>query len=217
MSLYPVILNLEGRRVVVVGGGGVALRKISDLLQAGAFLTVIAPEVHPGIEAMQIRNPERIRILRRTYGPGDLAGAHLAFTTTDDRETNERVFLDANAGHIFVNSADDPANCSFIVPSWLSRGDLILAVSTGGSSPAYAARLRRDLEKALPEGIEDILASLREMRRTLREDESFKRLDSATRGELLKKVVSDDGTIAQLVAALKANEIPEFLRTMLQG
>src|SRR5829696_8208061 len=122
---YPVYLDLTGVRVLVVGGGSVAARKIAGLCAAGAIVTVIAPNVVHGTEAAQIEH--------RPYQHGDVTGFQLVVTATDDPEVNAAVAAEARAAHVFVNSADDPDNCTFILPAIGRRGPVTVAVSTGGS------------------------------------------------------------------------------------
>lgn len=132
---YPVFLDLTGLPVLVVGGGPVALRKVTGLVAAGAEVTVVAPEVVDGIGDLA-------GVERRRYTAGDLARARLVVTATDDPAVNAQVAAEARAAGIFVNSADDPENCTFILPAIARRGPITVAVSTGGVSPALASRLR---------------------------------------------------------------------------
>lgn len=141
---YPVFLNLKGRRVIVVGGGEVAERKVLPLLEAGARVTAIAPEVTPGLASLAHDGALELQV--RPYERGDLAGADLALAATSDPQTNLAVAEEALARRIWVNVVDTPMLCSFIVPAVVRRGDLSLAISTGGKSPALARRLREELE-----------------------------------------------------------------------
>jgi precorrin-2 dehydrogenase/sirohydrochlorin ferrochelatase len=125
---------------VVVGGGEVASRKARRLLQSGAEVVVISPEVSPEISA------SKVELRRRPYRGGDLAGAHLAFTATDSREVNAAVAREAGERGVPVNVADRPSEGDFALPSTLRRGRLQVAVSTGGASPALAKRIRGELE-----------------------------------------------------------------------
>ncbi|MBP7605136.1 MAG: bifunctional precorrin-2 dehydrogenase/sirohydrochlorin ferrochelatase [Spirochaetes bacterium] len=211
MKLYPVLLNIEGRLAVVVGGGEVALRKVLDLLDAGALVKVVAPRMHEGMDEARGANPERVRLERREYRDGDLEGASLAFAATDSPAVNRSVFDEASRRGVFINAADDPPNCSFYLPSFVRKGDFLMAVSTSGASPALAARLRRELEKAVPENVGDMLAALREARRLLQEDESFEAMDFNSRGELLKKIVGDDALLARCAGAYRAGRLREEL------
>ena len=135
---YPVFLDLTGLPVLVVGGGPVALRKATGLFEAGAAVTVVAPDVVDGVA-------EIATVERRAYATDDLTGMRLVFTATDDPAVNAQVAADARAAGVFVNSADDPDNCTFILPAIARRGSLTVAVSTGGVSPALASRLRDEI------------------------------------------------------------------------
>lgn len=155
---YPVQLLLTGRRALVVGAGRVGLRKIQGLLRAGADVTVVSPTVHPAIRELDARLEER------TYVEGEAAQYQLVITCTDDREVNRQVFRDAEAAGVWVNSADDPVNCSFILPAVARQGDLTVTVSTNGRSPAMASWLRRRFEQQFDERYDTLLDLLSEVR-----------------------------------------------------
>jgi siroheme synthase-like protein len=138
--LYPLFMDVSGIRCVVVGGGGVASRKVRGLLESGARVVVVSPKVSPEIEAMSVT------VERRPYAPGDLAGASLAFAATDRREVNAAVTREARENGIPVNVADRPAEGDFALPSVLRRGGLQVAVSTGGASPTLARKIRAAME-----------------------------------------------------------------------
>jgi precorrin-2 dehydrogenase / sirohydrochlorin ferrochelatase len=131
---YPVFLDLTGVPVLVVGGGKVAARKVRGLLDAGAAVTVVAPHLVPELDGV----PRRVR----TYEPTDLDGQRLAVVATDDPAVNARVAADATAAGVWVNAADDPANCTFILPAIARRAPFTVAVSTAGASPAMASFVR---------------------------------------------------------------------------
>lgn len=133
---YPVFLDLTDVSVLVVGGGPVAWRKAEGLAGAGARVTVVAPEIVPELVALAAV------VVQRTYCSDDISGHRLVVTATSDRSVNAQVAIDATTAGVWVNSADDPANCSFILPAIARRGPLIAAISTGGASPALAGRLR---------------------------------------------------------------------------
>ena len=140
--LYPIFLDLSGRRCVVVGGGEVASRKARKLLQARAEVVVISPEIKAELESVAVE------IHRRPYKEGDLDGAYLAFAATDSREVNAAVAREAKERGIPVNVADEPSEGDFAAPSVLRRGGLQVAVSTGGASPALARRIKDELEES---------------------------------------------------------------------
>ena len=135
--LYPAGLVVDGRRCLVVGGGRIAARKVAGLRACGAAVHVVAPDVSAEIRAMT-----GVTFDEREYQPGDLQGARLVVTATGVRDVDQRVFDDAEAAGIFVNSADDPDRCTFTLPATLRRGPVLVTVSTGGHSPALATWLR---------------------------------------------------------------------------
>ncbi len=145
MRYFPVFLNLEGRLCVVAGGGRVAERKVRSLLEAGARVKVISPDLSAGLSAL--KGKKKIEHQARGFRAGDLRGAFLAIAATDDRRVNGLVFRQGLKQRIPVNVVDDPEQSSFIVPSLVRRGDLSLAISTSGRSPALAKALRQRLEK----------------------------------------------------------------------
>jgi precorrin-2 dehydrogenase / sirohydrochlorin ferrochelatase len=140
MTQYPVNLVLDGRRCLVVGGGKVALRKVEGLLACGARVTVVAPTVVDELRSLSIHIEER------PWQPDDMDGMWLVIAATDDPSVNRAVYDAGQRAGVWVNGADDPANCSFTLPSVVRRGDLQVTVSTGGRSPALSTWLRRRLE-----------------------------------------------------------------------
>ena len=163
MTYYPVFLRLGGERCVVIGGGEVAERKVDSLLAAGARVTVVAPSLTPAL-AERLARGEIIHF-HRAYQDGDLDGARLAYAATDDEELHAELAGAAAAAGVMLNVVDRPQWCSFIVPAVLRRGQLTIAVSTGGGSPALAGRVRDDIGHHLGPEYEralDILARLRE-------------------------------------------------------
>jgi precorrin-2 dehydrogenase / sirohydrochlorin ferrochelatase len=166
MGYYPVLLDLAGRRCVMVGGGGVAERRIDGLLTAGAEVIVISPRLTPTLTALVAEG--RIYHEPRGYRDGDLAGADLAFVATDAGEVNAAVAREARERGLWINAADDPARCTFILPALVRRGDLTVAVATGGSSPALARAIREELETYLTDDYTTLASIAAEARRELR-------------------------------------------------
>ena len=156
---YPVNLRLEGQPVLVVGGGPIAARKVEGLLRAGACVTVVAPAAVGAIA----ENPEVVW-QRRAYRPAEAVSYRLVVTATSDPAVNAQVARDGEAANVFVNSADDPVNCTFTLPSVARRGDLQVAVSTGGRSPALARWLRKRIEREIDSGYATLLDLLAETR-----------------------------------------------------
>ncbi len=144
-TYYPIFLNISGKKCVVVGGGQVALRKVRTLLEHGAGVEVISPDLCP--ELSQLAEGGEIHVLQRSYRAGDLQDAVIAIAATNDSNTNLEVVKEAHRKAVLVNVVDDPENSDFIVPSYMCRGDVTIAVSTGGRSPALARKIRTRLEK----------------------------------------------------------------------
>lgn len=159
---YPVALELSGRRCVVTGGGREAESKARALLEAEADVVVIAPRISGGLVDL-VRRSEITHIPRR-YRQGDLAGAFLVIAADSDRAARAEIFAEAEAGRVLCNAVDDVEHCHFAVPSIVRRGELLLAVSTGGRAPALAKRLRRRLTAQFGwqwEALVDVLGDVR--------------------------------------------------------
>jgi siroheme synthase-like protein len=168
MSYYPIMLDIEGKRCVVVGGGQVALRKVETLLQHGAVVEVISPELCPELE--ELASNGSVKATLRPYRAGDLQGAAVAIAAADDSETNKSVSREALESGPLVNVVDVPELSSFIVPSALCRGDLTIAVSTNGRSPALSRRIRADLESKFGEEYSQLVSLVEEVRSELKRD-----------------------------------------------
>ena len=143
--MYPVTLNVTGRRCLVVGGGWVALRKVEGLIAEGAQVTVVTPEAVGPLAILQ--KNQAITLEKRAYRPGEAAAFSLVFAATDDREVNRRVSEDAASAGVWVNVADDPALCTFHLPARVRRGSLQLSIASAGESPFVVRRLRAFLER----------------------------------------------------------------------
>jgi uroporphyrin-III C-methyltransferase/precorrin-2 dehydrogenase/sirohydrochlorin ferrochelatase len=163
MSLLPVFLKLEGRPALLVGAGTVALEKIGSLLKTGARLRVVAPKARAEIQELAAEG--KLEWLRRAFEPDDLDGNFIVIAATDVPERNAAVYREAVARGIPCNSVDDIPNCDFFFGSVVSRGDLQIAISTAGESPAVAQRLRREIDEQLPRDLGPWLAKLGELRR----------------------------------------------------
>ncbi len=163
MGFIPIFLQVENRPCLVVGGGEVALRKVRPLLDAGASLTVISPQVSAELTALA--HSGRLSLILRAYRPGDMRGYHLVYAATDDRELQHRLFEEARRLNILINVADAPEFCSFIAPSVVRRGRLQVAISTAGASPSIARLLRHRIEQWLGgeyEVLLEVMAGARE-------------------------------------------------------
>ena len=165
--LYPIFLKLEGRLCAVVGGGVVAARKAEALLECGARLRIIAPEAADEVKAWSAEG--RVEWRRRALQPGDLDGACLIVASSDDEEANRAVFDEARRLGVPCNVVDVPELCDFFVPSTVRRGDVKLAISTNGQSPALAAALRRKLETDLPGELAEWVEQAGQLREKVRQ------------------------------------------------
>jgi siroheme synthase-like protein len=164
---FPVMLDLTCRPCLVVGGGAVAQRKVEGLLEAGARVTVVSPTLTHALLAMATE--ARLQWRPREYASGDAAGFVLVMVATDDARVNVAVAAECRERSIWVNCADDPERCDFILPSVLRRGAVTVSVSTGGESPTMARLVREELEALLPPDVAAVTAVMAEVRRSLRE------------------------------------------------
>ena len=155
---YPVHLLVQDRRCLVVGAGNIALRKAAGLVDAGANVTVVGPWVHPDFAHMPVT------IEARAYRAGEVSDYRLAIACTDDPRINQQVFVEGEAAGVWVNSADDPDNCAWILPSVARSGDLTITASTNGRSPAMASWLRRRFQAEFDERYTVLLDLLAEVR-----------------------------------------------------
>ena len=162
MGFYPVSLQLSGRPCLVVGGGGVATRKVDGLLGCGAVVTVISPLLTPELERRW--QADEINWRQREYRRGDLAGFFMVIAATDDEAAQEGIYAEAELGNILLNVADVPKRCNLILPAVVRRGDLTVSISTGGASPALARKLRRRLQDEFGFEYEVLLRLLAELR-----------------------------------------------------
>ncbi len=166
MGYYPIVVEMADRPVLVVGGGAVAERKAEGLLDACARVTVVSPLLTARLGSWA--SAGSIRHIARDYRAGDLAGHELAVVATDDGKVNAAVSREARGRGVWVNAVDDPAHCDFILPSILRRGDLVVAVTTGGASPGLARAIREELEVYFGGEYAALVRLAAEVRRELR-------------------------------------------------
>jgi precorrin-2 dehydrogenase/sirohydrochlorin ferrochelatase len=164
---YPMFVDVEGRRCLVVGGGPVATEKVEKLLQHGAVVRLVTPETTPELAAM-VEAGEVAELRRRPYRPEDLEGCFIVIAATNLDAINRMVWQDAEARGMLCNVVDVPPLCNFIVPSIVRRGELALAISTGGASPVVAKHIRRELEEAYGPEWEALVDLLRDVRDELK-------------------------------------------------
>lgn len=158
MSLFPMFLKLEGRRVLVIGAGSVGEAKIEALLATGAAVRVVAPKASPRVR--EWAREGRIAWEAREYRAADLGGMFLAIAATGSASLHEEVYAEARGRGVLCNCVDEPERCDFYFPAVVRRGELQIAISTGGLSPALAQRLRKDLEQQFGPEWEEWVAQL---------------------------------------------------------
>ncbi len=205
------LVDLAGRLCLVVGGGAVAERKVTGLLESGATVKVVSPAVTARLSALA--SAGRIRLSCRPVQARDVSGLFLILVATNDPQVNRRVAALARQAGLLVNVADDPAGCSFLVPAVVRRGELTIAVSTGGGSPALARKLRQRLEETVGPEYEAVLKALRGLRRRARVEIP----DPAARQALYRRAVDSDlfELAARKDAAGMAARVAELLRAAL--
>jgi precorrin-2 dehydrogenase/sirohydrochlorin ferrochelatase len=184
---YPMFVDIEGRRCLVVGGGPVATEKVEKLLDHGAVVRLVSPEVTRELQAL-VDSGAVHEHRRRTYRPEDLDGCFLVIAATNLDAINRMVWQDAEALNLLCNVVDVPPLCNFIVPSIVRRGELALAISTGGASPVIAKHIRRDLEATYGPEWEALVALLRDVRDDLKE----RYLDMPSRRDAVERLMETD-------------------------
>ncbi|HTV09578.1 MAG TPA: bifunctional precorrin-2 dehydrogenase/sirohydrochlorin ferrochelatase [Candidatus Aquilonibacter sp.] len=205
MSLFPMFLKLTARPVVVVGAGTIAEGKIAALLEAEARVTVIAPEALPRVQEWAVGGD--VEWVQRPYREGDLEGAFLAVAATATAEVNRAVFAEAQERGVLVNAVDDPPFCDFYFPSIVKRGELQIAISTAGESPALAQRLRKEINAALPLDTGEWLMELGRLRREVTAVEPIGEPRKQLLHELAQREVCGfDGCPARARARVHARE-----------
>lgn len=155
MRYYPVNLDIQNRKCLVVGGGSVGTRKVMTLLECGAVVTVVSSDVAE--ELLELAEKKMIELKRRPYESSDIDGMFLVIGATDNEELNRQINKDAEHQNKLCNIADRPEACNFILPSIVNRGNLVIAISTSGKSPAFAKKMRQDLEKEFGEEYDEFL------------------------------------------------------------
>lgn len=202
MAYYPIFVEMAGRRILVIGGGKVAQEKVAGLLAAGADITVLSPDLSPRLQALAAAGT--IAYQPQPYFEGALAGYEVCFVATDDGAVNAAVADEGKRTGIWVNAADDPKHCDFILPSVVRRGDVVVAASTGGASPALARRLREDLTAFLSDDYEPLADLLREVRAEVRDRRLTVAADTWQ--------TAMDARFRALVAQRRIDEARDYLR-----
>jgi siroheme synthase-like protein len=204
---YPVNLVVAGRRCVIVGAGRIAARKAEGLLAAGADVHVVAPSLDDRVRALL--DEGRITAAERAFEPEDLDGAWLATAATDDHAVNHAVFEAGEARGVWVNSADDPDNCSFTLMSVIRRGDLVVTVGTGGRSPALATWLKERITAEIGPEYEILVEMLADARDAIQAD------GRSTEDADWKRAL--DSGMLDLIRAGRVDDAKELLRSCLSS
>src|SRR5271169_1785931 len=207
MGFIPIFFDVTGRQCAVIGGGEVAARKVESLIEAGARVTVVSPRLSPSLQAAVARG--LVTHIARDYAPGDIKGCVLAYAATDDPKLHRELAAKARTLGIPINVADVPELCSFIAPAVVKRGALQVAISTGGASPAFAARLRRELEDRFGSEYALTLEVLHAARRRLHGEE----IDPAERMRRLKDLANS--ALTDAIAAGDVAAVERILATHL--
>ncbi|KUG04700.1 siroheme synthase / precorrin-2 oxidase [hydrocarbon metagenome] len=194
-NLYPVYIDLTDKKCLVIGGGKVAERKICHLLDYGCSIMAVSPQAEKNIE--QWADQELIEWYQREFQAQDIAGCFMVFVATDDYQINEKVSRMCRERGVMVNAVDDPPNCDFYVPSIVRRSSLALAISTGGKSPAFARRLRSELEEIITPAYGEFVDIMGEQRELIKD----KVKDIEIRKKIFEELVYSD-----ILDLLKAGE-----------
>jgi precorrin-2 dehydrogenase / sirohydrochlorin ferrochelatase len=214
MRYYPVFLDLADKPVVVIGGGNIAHQKMENLLAAGAKVTVISPELNE--EMTELKDADKFMYVKRAYEPGDIEGYELVFVATDDHDENRRVWQEGRERRIWVNAVDDIPNCDFIMPGIVKQGELIVAISTSGTSPAMARKAREDIQTFLTGDDAEMLSLAAEIRRELKEQKiTVKGCDHCTRNNNDVWNAALDGEVKKLLHNGKRDKAKERVLNLL--
>lgn len=200
-SLFPIFLAMDGHRCVVIGGGQVAERKVENLLEYSVGIDVISPEVTPRLQSWAENH--QVNWMAREFQPTDVQGAFLVFAATDDQFINREVAGLCKENGILVNAVDDSAYCDFYIPSTIRRNSLVLAISTEGKSPAYAKRMRQQLEEVITDSHGKFVDLLGEQREIIKQTVP----DIRTRQAIFEALAKLD--ILDLIAEGKDEQIRE--------
>jgi len=210
---YPIFLDIREKKCVVVGGGEVALRKVKALVEHGARVEVVSPDLCAELDRMA--EDGEVHVLRRDYAEGDLAGAVLVVAATNDGDLNAKVAEEAKTAGALINAVDDPEHCDFIVPSYLRRGDITIAISTGGRSPALARKIRTELERQLTTEYASLTTVVGEVRSELRRrgvvvsaDDWRRALDLDRLTGILQSHGSEEAKVALMEDLMQTNDGP---------
>lgn len=165
MSFFPAYFNLKDKKILLIGGGFIALEKLEKLVDFTNNITVITEELSD--EFLSFATKQDIAIKKRSYKRGDIDGYDIVIVATNGVKIHKEIYQESRSSRILVNSVDDTAYCDFIFPSYIKKGDLTISVSTSGASPAMAKKLRQYIEKLIPSNIAEFLQEMKGLRKTM--------------------------------------------------
>ena len=165
MSFFPAYFNLKDKKILLIGGGFIALEKLEKLVDFTKDITVITQEA--SADFLEFATQHSIAIEKRSYIEGDINSFDIVIVATNTVTLHKAIYQESRSSRILVNSVDDTAYCDFIFPSYIKKGDLTISISTSGASPALAKRLRAYIEKLIPPNIESFLQEMRELRKSM--------------------------------------------------
>jgi precorrin-2 dehydrogenase/sirohydrochlorin ferrochelatase len=165
MSFFPSYLNLDNKKILLVGGGNIALEKLEKLVDFTKEITVISKELSDNF--IDYTKNHNIKVIKKAYKRGDINNFDIVIVATNSIELHKEIYNESRDKRILVNSVDDTAYCDFIFPSYIKKGDLTISISTSGASPAMAKKLRIYLEKLIPPNIEEFLKEMKQLRKSI--------------------------------------------------
>ena len=203
MNLYPIFIKLDNQECVVFGGGMVAEHKVKTLLDYGSHVTVVSPDLSPGLFGLWENG--KITCHYRKYRPGDVEGYRLVISATNDADVNRQIFEEAHRRGVLINVVDNPSLCDFYVPSIVRRGDLQLAISTTGQSPALAREIRKMLEKMFDDSYAEGLNIAGQIR---------DRLKHEIRDEDKRKQIIDEVVVPKILAGIRNGTVGQVKKEL---
>lgn len=202
---YPMMLDICDKSIVVIGGGSVAERKVISLIEYGAKVTVISPNVTETLEKLQ--REIKINIIKRNYRYGDIKGNFLTYAATDNPKVNEACLMEAREAKVLINVVDQPNMCSFSVPASVKRGDLTITISTNGKSPMLSRKIRKELENIFGDEYEAFINALGDLRKT-----ALKEIDDIN----IRKALFENIVYSNLIGRYKSGEIKNIKEVVMK-
>ncbi len=203
MAVFPLFIDLKGKKIVIIGAGNVAARKIEILTRYNACIYVIGLEIHSDIQ--EYENKKQIKVFNRKYSNSDIDEAFLVIAATSNRLMNEDIYDYAINKNIWINVVDNPKLCTFVFPSIVKRGDLVIGISTSGSCPTFSKKMREKLEGIIPTYYDNILSIMKDYRATVEMEFDCQEKRKKILNNLMDLVIdnTENTTYEELVKILK--------------